>query len=155
MNKTTPIKFTESLEYSYSTLFNHNGVFIPSIISVENLPSNIFAYYIQENRKGDYISVSKKQINTSKGIFLTKEELIFKFRSQKSFKPSDFIINETMKDGDDFEQFFGMKLSLDKQISLADQSRFTNNEDSEESNFIRVIDDESLSTDVPLKENMD
>ena len=65
-------------------------------------------------------------------MFFTKTEIEIKDNLRYIENQADLQLLENLKIPEDFFEFFNVKLSLDKQISLADERRFAETEEEEE-----------------------
>lgn len=139
MKKRRQLNFREVLDYQRSKLLGYEGMFLPKVVSTEHLPKEIYFYYLQKERRGGYYSFSKRNERRTAGMFFTNEDIEMKGNIHYLTKEDDFQIFEELISPEEFVDYFKVKLSLDKQISLADEKRFAVPEEEEEEtdgNFI-------------------
>lgn len=133
MRNRRQLNFRESLDYKRANLLGNEGLYLPIVVTLEQLPENIYFYYLQKDRRNGFHSFSKDMnVRRTTGVFFTKTELDFKGNLQYIEKTDDFQLHETLQTPEEFFDFFQVKLSLDKQISYADEKRFADTEENDE-----------------------
>ena len=123
-NVFTQKNFREILDYQKAVLLDKEGLFLPALVDVSSMPGDINYYYIQHSKRNGYFAITKDQEMKSKGMFFTKESIDFKDKIRYISEQKDLEIKDYLSSPDDFYDFFNVRLSLDKRISLADASRF-------------------------------
>lgn len=123
--------FKEVFDYRRCLLLRKEGLFIPGRsalkLSLDGLSEDIYVYYIQKDpRTGEYSSFSNRPLRDSAGICFLKTAFSFqKNQKRRSLNgQNEFFVQDSIVQEEEFFDFFGVRLSLDKQIALADESRF-------------------------------
>lgn len=133
MRNRRQLNFRELLDYKRANLLGNEGLYLPIVVTLEQLPENIFFYYLQKDRHDVFHSFSKNaKARRTAGIFFTKTAFDFDKEFQYIKKNDDFQLHEKLQTPEEFYDFFQVKLSLDKQISYADEKRFADTEENDE-----------------------
>lgn len=140
MRKKTPqLNFRETFDYIHCTLLGVEGVFLPMLVSLECLPEHIFPYYIQKDRRGNFYSCSVEYVRNSCGIFFGREQISLPNPLTYFTSSTEFQQGIPFREREEFYQFFGVRLTLDKQISLADEKADEEESDEDDSAIYREL----------------
>lgn len=115
-----PIKFNDTSEYSFMDILGVEGVFTSLRIDRDSLPEGFHKYSLRSGEEDMIESISSDVMVNHAGDFITKDILQLGTDGEITLKPSDWRWSQK---NFDFEKHFGVKLSLDCQITLADEKR--------------------------------
>lgn len=126
------LNFRESLDYQYANLLGNDGLYIAMMVTLEQLPKDIYFYYVQRDRRNGFYSLSKKHGRKTTGMFFTKTEIEMKDDLRYIEDQEEVQLFEKIKIPEEFFDFFNVKISLDKQISYADAKRSAGSEEEDD-----------------------
>ena len=118
------VKYNDVDTYRYLTVLGITGAYIEEHIQVKSLPDGFFHYELQKSKDRTILfsAIGNKIRFGYCGDFITKEELKLPEKDVQSLSITDWAFTDTAFE---FESFFGMKLSINKQIQNAETKRDT------------------------------
>ena len=116
------VKYNDVDNYRYLTILGVTGAYIEAHIQEKTLPGSFFHYELQKSkdRTVPFAAIGKKIRFDYCGDFITKEELDLPKKDSRCLTISEWSFQDTVFQ---FEEFFGMKLSINKQIQDAEAKR--------------------------------
>ena len=117
--KTT--KFNETEDYTHMTVLGADGVFSPNRIQRSSLPDGFYHYELSSGKDRRFGAISTGRTALYAGDFISKTPLDISEKEVKPLTDQDWSMHSDKPY--DFEDFWGYKLSIDKQISNANHKR--------------------------------
>ena len=135
------VKYNDVDNYSYLTILGITGAYIEEHIHVKTLPDGFFHYELEraKDRTEKFSAIGKKVRFGYCGDFITKEQLHIPDKGTTKLDRASWSFSE---DEFQFERFFGMKLSIHKQIRDAELKRDSLREKQVSGNQIEENSDE-------------
>ena len=115
------LKFNETTDYTYMTVFDTEGVITKAYIDHESLPDGFYRYSLQGKNTESIDSISIHQGSDHVGHFITKNPIDLGQSGIKNLNHEDHSLNSQKEF--DFSTYFGCHLSIDCQIRLAEEKR--------------------------------
>ena len=115
-----PIRYNDTPDYQYASVFETKGVFTSSYIQEESLPDGFYKYSLRTDPFGVLDALCKDADQNHAGDFITKEPVDLGPTSVRLIRDGDWKLEDKEFQ---FEEYFGTKLSIDTQISLAAEKR--------------------------------
>ncbi len=112
-----PVKYNDTEEYAYMTLFGTEGVYSKSRIQASSLPDGFYRYELSSDKHQRFALVQSGHSTRHAGDFISKTPLDLGDQERCSLSDQDWTISSDRKFN--FESFWGHKLSIDRQISNA------------------------------------
>jgi len=116
------VAFNGTSDYQHLRILGIAGVFTAAQIDTKTLPEGYFVYTVLGNTAGSFDAISNKESDMQQkaGFFITKTELSLAPASQTPLHPTDIEHSSQIFS---MEDYFGVKESIDLQISQAELKR--------------------------------
>ena len=114
------IKFNDTSDYTYVDVLGVEGAFTPLRIQRESLPEGFYKYSFRSGENELIEGIGNEVLADHAGDFVTKKPIPLDKDGSRSLRSDEWRFSQR---NFDFESYFGQKLSIDCQISIADAKR--------------------------------
>lgn len=114
------VRFHDTSDYQYLSVKGIEGVFTPLRIRRDSLPEGFNKYSFRDGENSFLGSVAKDILVNHAGDFITKQSLDLGPDGELPLGEEDVLFQDKTFD---FEEYFGVKLSIDRQIEMAEEKR--------------------------------